>query len=259
VDRKIVTAWNALAGIALVVAGRYLDRPDFRRRAVALRDDLLRRNGRDIDGALRLARSSLDGYASGETMFLEDYAALLLLETYLQEEQNRTPPRHDGDDEGCDDGTPPCHDGDADDAGILDRLESGVLQFYRSDEGWVMAISGDFDSVPADEFDAPTPSPIALAELALLRSAQIKGDLVPIPGIDGGALQPGRDQVRDFHNIAALFSAGEYHVLHRPEPLPWDRTPIATMQIPTDHTDWCYRGACRAGEPDWFRRQSSTR
>ncbi|MFW5642522.1 MAG: thioredoxin domain-containing protein [Alkalispirochaeta sp.] len=259
VDRKIVTAWNALTGVALVVAGRYLDRPDWRGRAVALREELLKRNGRLVDGTLRLARSSLDGRIGRESAFLEDYAACLLLETFLREETGTGAAATAA----TDAATAPAPAGAAATAATdvvsIDHLQEGVLQFYRTEEGWLMAISGDFDTVPADEFDSPSPSPIALAELALLRTAQITGTPVPIPGIDGGALRPGREQVRDFHNIAALFSAGEYHVLHRSTLLPWGITPIATMQVPADHEDWCYRGACRAGEPEWYRRHSSTR
>ncbi|MDA3950272.1 MAG: hypothetical protein PF508_13775, partial [Spirochaeta sp.] len=53
------------------------------------------------------------------------------------------------------------------------------------------------------------------------------------------------DQVRDFHNIAALFSAGEVHIYHLREPLPWEAVPLTAMQIPAAHDDWCYRLACR--------------
>jgi uncharacterized protein len=272
-DRKKVTAWNALTGIALVIAGRYLDRPEWIRTARKLRNALLGTNGeitfspRNSDAPPRLSitlvRSSLDGQkSSGE--FLEDYAAFLLLETYLME--------MDGPDAMLPDAVavpaPPSTD-------TLAALEGQVLRFYHRDDGrdrsesgatresqappgWSLSITEDFSSVPADEFDAPTPSAISLAEYALLRSAQLRNTpLSAIPGapqIEGGTLPAGPEQIRDFHNLAALFSAGEHYVLHRAEAASWQQVPPGTMQIPSSgpQDDWCYRGACHPGDPPFL-------
>ncbi len=258
-DRKIVTAWNALTGIALVIAGRYLDLPEWLHRARTLRDALLASNGEvdtfrttsDVPSGLtvQLVRSSLNGEKSpGE--FLEDYAAFLLLETYLME---AGPP---GPDTPARAVPPPSAD-------TLEDLERQVLRFYHSEDGlvapgWSLAITEDFSSVPADEFDAPTPSAISLAEYALLRSTQLRNTpLSSIPGappIEGGALPVGTEQIRDFHNIAALFSAGEHYVLHRIKPIEWALLPPGTMQIPSSgpQDDWCYRGACHPGDPPFL-------
>ncbi|MDA3951797.1 MAG: DUF255 domain-containing protein, partial [Spirochaeta sp.] len=181
VDRKIVTAWNALAGIGLIVAGRSLGQPEYIAMARRLHDRLLADNAEisaNQDGAVtvRLARSSLDGHRSnGE--FLEDYAATLLFETYLCEHPTAEQTEHDG----------------ANRHALRTALETEVLRFRDNLDGaeepiWNLARADDFAAVPADEFDAPSPSPIALAELALLRNAQIAGRPVAIPGIDGGQL-----------------------------------------------------------------------
>jgi uncharacterized protein YyaL (SSP411 family) len=238
VDGKVVTSWNALAGIGLVVAGRYLNRPEWIERAWRLRSELYRRNITVTEDGkvVRVARSSL-GEDRSNGAFLEDHAALLLFETYLAEtlwKNDRT------------NGTLLLS---------MEALRNNVLRFRDEGSriGWVTSHTDDFESIPADEFDAPTPSPIALAELALLRSDEF---VVPpqLPDAIRNALNDfGAEQVRDFHNIATLLAAGEFHVVHRIAPIDWNLTPIATILVPAERNDWCYHRVCRPSDPDWMQ------
>ncbi len=270
VDRKVVTAWNALTGVALVVAGRYLNRPDWIDRARDVRNALLQKNGAfdttETEPAIRLVRSTLEGRAGGGE-FLEDYGAFLLLETHLLELNvpgmrgtTSSAANVDVTDTIAGRPAPGAADHEAADGErpspsptTLPALERKVLQFYRDGKGWLLSLTEDFPAVPADEFDAPTPSAMALAEYALLRSAQIRNSLLAetpgAPPIEGGALRIGPEQARDFHNIAALFSAGEIPVLHRSTPIEWNCLPPGAMQLPSEHDDWCFRFVCYPGDP----------
>lgn len=219
-DNKIVTAWNALAAIAMVVASRRLDRGDLRERAVSLYDALAQLNRRS-DGSW--CRSSV-GSIRDEGRFLEDEAAILLLLTYLFEDEADPQRRESLGRE-------------------LRAAETRLDTFRAGDTGWITARMRDFGVIRADRFDSPTPSSSALAELALQRTALLEHR-------PGPPLQRGRAIERDFYNLAWLVAAGEYYILERPVPLSWKETPINCIQIYSENETWCVRGACRWGIPE---------
>jgi uncharacterized protein len=215
-DEKFVTAWNALAAISLVHAGRFLGRPDLLRRAEEVYDDLCRYNR---DDAGRWNRSSLAGARNG-TECLEDYGAVLVLLTLFVEESTDSARR---------------------DRWIREaRLVADRIELFRRPPGWRYTLSGDAPDVPADTVDSPTPSPVALAEMGLARLALIQGQ-------PAEALAFGAEQARDFHNLATLLARGEFYLLESPRPISWSRLPAHSIRTLAEHETWCFRGTCRPG------------
>ncbi len=219
VDGKIVTAWNALAGVAFVVAGRRLSQQKLIDRSVSLYAALQGAN-RLEDGSW--ARSTFES-AANPVSFLEDEAAVLLLLTYLLEEA-RTPDT--------------IESMEAD----LESARERVLSF-RTDGIWMAARTRDFRSVPADRFDSPSPASASLAEVALQRSALLANDI-------GDSIVRGRAIEHDFYNLAWLMDSGEFYVVERPDPVPWNTLPINALQRQASHETYCYRRVCYSGLPD---------
>jgi len=218
-DEKVVTAWNALAATSLAIAARRLEREDMRDRAIRIYRALADRNQRD-DG--NWCRSSLGGDRDAGR-FLEDEAAVLLLLTYLVEDET-----------------------DPELADLLReelRAAARRVESFRDDSGWTSARMRDFPEIPADRFDSPSPSPVSLAELALQRTALLEQR-------SGRTIERGRAIEQDFYNIAWLVAIGEYYLVESPAPHPWSETPINLIQARAPKTTWCFRGVCRRGLPE---------
>ncbi len=205
-DHKIITSWNALAGVGLVMAWRATGDAALRERARGVLDGLLQLHRRPDGG---IAHSSLDGVVQAQG-FLEDAAALLLLATCLHEER----------------------DGRAE---LLRELRPIVLRF-RGD-GWNEAAENDFRPVAATGFDHPIPSSAALAEMALLRTALLLGE--EPPPVAAGA--PGRE----FGALAAFIADGHWHIVHAPRLIAWSELPLNAVQVPGTELVDCFEGACR--------------
>jgi hypothetical protein len=211
-DEKIITSWNALTGVGLLEAWRATDEERFLHRAERLYHELLRLNRQEG----RLSHSSLPGREPQDQGFLEDYAALLLLETYLYGE------------------------------GLLgeERLRESMadLEEFREGESWQSAKSEDFLSMPSDVFDSPVPAPASLAEMAMLRGRMLldeEYEELPL----ATAFQS------DFYNLAARFSAGEVYLVKSGEPLPWGELPFPAIQGRGERENYCFRGVCYFGLP----------
>jgi len=133
-DKKIVTNWNALIGIGLLMAGR-------KEKAKKLFISLLKKHYPNK----KLVHSSL-GSKLQQGEFLEDYASVLLLATYLYEEK---------------------------------LIEKGIIEeFYQKlktfkNEYWIESRTKDFKEISAYSFDHPTPSSVSLAEFAILKTKKI--------------------------------------------------------------------------------------
>ncbi len=218
-DGKVVTAWNALTAIALLVASRRLDRPDLGEWAREIYAALCRTNRR-ADGSW--TRSYFEGRTVDASM-LEDEAAVLLLLTYFAEEEEERSALTD----------------------LLDEVHRSVerVQAFLTERGWESAKANDFESVPAEQFDSPSPAPSSLAELALQRAALLDAE-------PGRPLQPGSAMHADFFNLAWLVEQGEFYLLEHQPPIPWNALPINAIRYPANHNTWCFRGVCRPGTPE---------
>ena len=212
-DEKIVTSWNALAGVALIEAGRATDRPEYIARACRLHQALSQENGTE-EG---VARSSVRGHGKQERGFLEDYAALLLLESYLYEERELEAEQI---------------------RGTRDRMLA-----FRDGENWQNSVAGDFFTIPSAVFDSPVPAPASLAELAELRTKMLLDE-------EYEELPPARSFVSDFYNIAARFASGEVYLVKAPSILPWKSLPFPSIQGFGERENYCFRGVCYFGLPE---------
>ena len=217
-DAKIVTSWNALAGVAFVAAHRYLAGPTgtveadgdgYLRQAQEIRDALLERHFRDG----RLHHSSIDGQVQPEH-FLEDYAAMLLLLTTIHQLTGES----------------------------LEQISyfKARVDSYRRNGHFQESENEDFVAVRAEQYDQPTPSSSALAGRALLEAAIILHE----PYLPRSF---GRAHENDFANLTALLQNGEFYVVETPHPIADAGVPVNLFQFPGTPLTTCYRGACTPG------------
>ncbi len=214
-DRKIVTSWNALAAIALLQAGRLLERPHWCAWAEEIALALNERHDRDD----LLAHTTLEGNV-GSAGFLEDYATLMLLYTWLGESKPQW----------------------IEYAGaLLPRL----LAFRTSDGGWIEASQTDFRVTRPEGYDHPLPSSISVADFALARYAMLTHST-------WAQTEPGQALARDFWNISAMARSGLFYVIESAEPPQrFARLPLNAIRTPaTGRTRYCFAGVCREGLPD---------
>ncbi len=210
-DEKLLTGWNALAGCGLVAAHRYLGLPG------------------TLDRALEIARALLDGFTDTQGLahaaagnderseeFLTDYATVALFLAMLGEETSEFAPE-------------------------TEALAGAMLRFRR-DGTWFESDNSDFLPIPAQAFDQPVPSGIALAQAVLLRQ-EIAAHVNTPPQTFADPLAHG------FQNVSALMSRGYFHVVESPEPVSWERLPANTIQIRGRNSVSCYRGVCYQGLP----------
>jgi len=206
VDKKIITSWNAILGVGLVIASRYTGAG--LEKAETLFKRLLEKHYKDG----RLCHSSLHHVQS--EAFLEDYASVLLLATYLYEETGKH-------------------------RDIIEELAKKLL-VYKKDE-WMEITQDDFRSVRADTRDHPTPSAVSLAEMALLRK-KILFDEPYEPLAYKGGLD------HDFYNLAASISEGNWHIIHSPEKIDWKKLPLNCIQVRSKQIQGCYAMRCEIFE-----------
>lgn len=211
-DRKIITSWNALLGIAYLVAGRYLQDDSYKKRGLKLYGRLMTDHW---DGEI-LAHSSFEDHLQRQP-FLEDYASLLLLATYANEE-------------------------DSADLEQVKKLRSKLMK-YSKEGRWMESIeSDDFKSVEASFFDHPTPSSISLAEEALRRSSLILGE------VDEKSLKYKMPLSSDFYNMVVFYKLGNFHEIHSKESLNYSDLPVNSIALRGDEYQDCYKMECRRFE-----------
>ncbi len=208
-DRKIITSWNALLGVAFVNVYRYLKAPAALRKAELIAELLVEKH---FDGA-RMARSSIDGVVS-KGAFLEDGAAMLLLLTFLFEETGEMKYRD-----------------------LMNIFYAYVSRFSLKD-GWRESAEKDFVECKASCFDHPIPSSSALAEWAILRTNII----TKLQNIPGTYAEP---MYHDFHNVATLTRNGLFHVVTTSEGIDWDMFPPNTIRVCGDKRNDCFGGTCK--------------
>ncbi|MFO7782877.1 MAG: DUF255 domain-containing protein, partial [Spirochaetia bacterium] len=250
-DRKVVTSWNALAAIGLLVGGRLLGREAWIRQAESIAEELTERH----DDGTSLVHASLDGEA-GSRDFLEDYAALSLLYTYLAEDERPTGSsetggagrRQDGENAGVADGRDNPGDRGADTLSgsywlsRAERLLERMKGFQKSDGGWNESVQTDFRAVSPSFFDQPVPSSISMADFALARFAMISH-------LRWETTEPEQALMRDFWNLSSLARSGLFHIIESPAQRDWTGVPLNSIWSPSDSQRFCFAGACRPGLP----------
>lgn len=206
-DEKVLSGLNALAATALIQAGRLMRRPDLEEKGENLVGHLL---ATFWDGN-SLGHSAFRGEIQRHA-FLTDTAALLLAVTLLAETR-------DGWDK------------------VTEELTDALLTF-REEGRWMEARSEDFRPVEAAWFDHPTPSGVSLAEMALTRTAILRGnDYPPAPYY--------HPSVCGFLNINALIRNGEFHIITTLKTLRPEDLPAHTIQKRGSPETDCFRGTCR--------------
>jgi uncharacterized protein len=206
VDKKLLTNWNALTGIALLQAGRWMGEEKLILKAQTLFELLLARH---YDQG-KLFHSSNEGVLQKDE-FLEDIAAVLLLATYLQEETGSYRKQ-------------------------MIKLRENLKGFYQ--DGWKSNRSPDFITIPADSFDHPSPSSVSMAEAALLRTSLLLEEDYP-------SSEYHQAFMNDFHNLMAFVSQGNWHIIHSPVTLDWQKLPANSLIIRSSHFQDCWQGTCR--------------
>jgi uncharacterized protein YyaL (SSP411 family) len=211
VDRKKLSLWNALAGIALLQTWRHIGHAQAGDLARNQLDALLAlhwNNGSVAHGSLE------DRVFSGS--FMGDHAALLLL--LASHHEDRRIFRSE-----------------------IKATREALLAF-RTDPGWLESREKDFLPVPAGSFDSPVPSSVALAEAALVKTAMVLGE-------DYQALAGGRPGVEDFRNVASWMSSGLWYVVSGQKVSPWAELPLCTIQGEGTQLQYCHAGRCTFGLP----------
>ncbi|MBI2583704.1 MAG: thioredoxin domain-containing protein [Candidatus Aenigmarchaeota archaeon] len=205
-DRKIITSWNCLAGIALLLAHRYAGIIKGKEKAERIFEKIMERHYLDE----KLMHSSLDERKQNEE-FLEDYASLLLFATYLHEE-------------------------DASREDIIKKLLKKTMEFKNS--RWIENKTRDFSAIPARTLDHPVPSSVSLAELALLRAKIILRESY--------AQEEYRHSLeRDFYNLFAFITRGNFHIIESPEKIEWFLLPYNAMQLRGEKMQDCFGTTCK--------------
>jgi uncharacterized protein len=206
IDRKIITSWNALTGIAFVMAWRALGERSLVNQAEIILKKLVQNHV--VENVV--AHSSYDGVLQRQE-FLEDVSSLLLLATYIYEEK-RSNKR------------------------VLLWLRKKVNEFY--DGGWFESAAHDFCQVRALDFDHPFPSSVSLVTMALLRcSILLKEEYQGVPYH--------RYSGNEFYNLCAFISNGHWHCLHNPSIFSWNDVPLNSIQIKDTSYSDCFEGTCR--------------
>ncbi|MBI2074286.1 MAG: thioredoxin domain-containing protein [Candidatus Levybacteria bacterium] len=211
-DRKIITSWNALLGIAFLIAGRFFKNDSYKKRGLNLYQRLITAHF----NSETLAHSSFEDHLQKQS-FLEDYASTLLLSTYVYEEHFTN-------------------------LETVKKLRSKLME-YSKEGKWMESIEdGDFQPVAASFFDHPTPSSISLAEEALRRSALILGE------VDGRSLKYKQPLSGDFYNLVVFYKLGNFHEIHSKEGLNYLSLPINSIQLKGQEYQDCYKMECRRFE-----------
>ena len=194
IDKKIITSWNALAGIALLINYRFTDNEKAKYLSIGLFERLIKKHLINC----KVMHSSIANKLQ-EHEFLEDYASLLLFTTLICEETNEH--KH-----------------------ILDILYEKIKTF-KKDNIWYENLTDDFIKVPAQYYDHPVPSSTSLAKLAVLRTRILLDEQYEVNDDYKNPLE------NDFYNLTVFIKHGNFHIIKTRENIQWNFLPINSMQI----------------------------
>ena len=218
IDKKILTSWNALVGIGSLLAYRCTGEEDYITISNEIFDQIIEKHY--TNGIL--AHSSLDAELQTQE-FLEDYASMLLIATYLYEENNFNGKR-------------------------VNKYKKYIQVFLKGldkfkepggqSELWYANITQpDFKQVHASAFDHPTPSAKSLTEMAIFRSHIILGK-------ETKELEYNQFLENDFHNLVAYYTKGNFHELHAPEKIDFKNLPINSLVKKGEKFQDCTNFSC---------------
>lgn len=206
-DNKILCGINALAAIALIQAGRFLEKPGLEKKAESVIMKLL-----DLfwNGSA-LGHSFFQGLLQKQS-FLSDAGAMLTAITMLYENNEKW--------------------------GEMMRTMTTYVESFRKDGKWIESEEDDFRAIQASWFDHPVPSGVSLAEYGLTRAVLLAGNEVrPVPYRH--PLQS------DFYNIIALMCNDLFHLYTTKNRVPWKKIPPNSLQKRGEPETDCYNKICR--------------
>jgi len=206
-DNKILSGINALTGIALIQAARFLDKPELEIQASNVIENILKFFW---DGK-SLGHSSFNGTVQRQS-FLSDAASVLTAITMLSEA----------------------------DPLWIQRMNifKEYVESFRDDGKWIESHAEDFQKVYASCFDHPFPSAVSLAEMGLSRAAILSGTEIS----PGEFRQPFQS---DFYNITTMMRNGQFHIYTSKKPVAWNKLQANTIQVRGETETDCFLGTCR--------------
>lgn len=205
-DDKILIHWNCLCAIGLIFLYRATSNIKYLIDADKLYITLLEIFYKNDKLAHSLFNEKLQ-----KQEFLEDYASLLLLATFLYEDSGK----------------------------YLDNIVElrNKIEKFKFSDGWLISVNDDFKSIPADNFDHPIPSPLSMLNLALLRLKILTRE-------DFSSVNFKNFYENDFYNIGSLISNSLFHLIETPEKICWKKIPVNSIQIRGNKLKDCYRYKC---------------
>jgi uncharacterized protein YyaL (SSP411 family) len=206
-DTKLLSGINSLLAISMILAGRYLEKPELEEQAGQLVHSILERFYVE-----KLLRHSYFNGVLQEQNFLFDAAAILTAISLLFETDNSW-------------------------SNLMTEMTKCVEKF-KEDGKWVEAFPDDFQKVFASWSDHPFPSSVSLAELGLTR-------VVLLTGGESTAKQYREPFHSDFYNLTVMMSNGLFHIYTSEKVIPWKDLPVNSIQLRGTHEQDCYMGICR--------------
>lgn len=206
-DNKILCGINALTAIALIQAGRYLEKPELEEKAAQTIRRLI-----DLfwDGKA-LGHSYYNGAKQNQS-FLFDAAALLTAISMLCETDASW--------------------------NTLMTTMAAYVESFKEGEKWVESRAADFKQVFASWFDHPVPSSVSLAEMGLTRAALLMGKETRLKAYRA-------PYQADFFNVTVMMNNGLFHLISSKSTVVWSQLSPNSLQTRGEVETDCYRGTCR--------------
>jgi len=206
-DKKILCGINALVAMALIQAGRNLEKPELEEKAAQIIRRLI-----DLfwDGKV-LGHSFFNGATQNQS-FLFDAAALLTAITMIYENDASW--------------------------NTLMTTMAAYVESFRDGDKWMESSAADFQQVFASWFDHPVPSSVSLAAMGLTRVALLAGKETETKSYRA-------PYQADFFNITAMMTNGLFHVITSTSAVAWSQLSANSLQVRGETESDCYRGTCR--------------
>lgn len=206
-DDKVLCGINALVAVSLIMAGRFLHKPDLEEKAAGVVRNLI---SRFWDGN-SLGHSYYKDVLQKQS-FLSDASALLLVISMLCEN----------------------------DVSWTDLMNDMVsyVESFKEGEKWTESRAEDFQKVFASWFDHPYPSSVSMAEMGLIRAAFLTGKNMQTK-------QYRKPFQSDFYNISVMINNGLFHIIESGKLISWKLLPANSIQVRGEHETDCFMGTCR--------------